>query len=95
MADINLVPTIRTIEAQIREMEREFEKQITPFKESLVVLRKINTTCEYCAGSGKVLRTRVCAEDDRPDPNIPGDWHKCIHCNGSGKKPIPVRHVDV
>lgn len=90
MADINLVPAIRTVEAQIREMECEFEKRITPFRDSLVALRKINTACEDCAGSGKVLRTRTCAEDDRPDPNDPKDWYKCSYCNGSGKKPTPV-----
>lgn len=81
---LNLVPAIREIERQISKMESDFESQIAPYKKSLVELRKINTACESCGGEGRVLRSRACAEDDRPDPNDPTDWRKCDKCGGTG-----------
>lgn len=86
---LNLVPAIREIEHQISKMEGEFAAQITPYKRSLEELRKINTACEACGGEGKVLRSRACAEDDRPDPNDPTDWRKCEVCCGTGLARIP------
>lgn len=51
---------------------------------ALASMRAINTTCEKCEGRGKVLRTRACAEDDRPDPTDPNDWETCPACHGTG-----------
>lgn len=81
---LNLVPAIRSIEAQIREITAKYHAEIAPYESSLKELRKINRACEKCCGKGKVLRQRICAEDDRPDPNDPRDWIKCNECDGTG-----------
>lgn len=81
---LNLVPAIREIEAQIGKINREYKEKLAPYEESLAKLREINTACEVCGGEGKILRSRACAEDDRPDPNDPGDWVKCRKCLGTG-----------
>lgn len=81
---LNLVPAIREVEAQIRQLTAEFEKKVKPYNDSLAALRKVNTACERCEGIGKVLRSRACAEDDRPDPDDPRDWNTCPVCQGSG-----------
>lgn len=81
---LNLVPAIREVEAQIRQLTAEFEKKVKPYNDSLVALRKVNTACERCEGTGKVLRSRACAEDDRPDPDNPSDWNTCPVCHSSG-----------
>lgn len=84
---LNLVPTIREVEAQIRQMEYDFNSKVKPYKESLTALRKINEACERCNGTGKVLRCRSCAEDDIPDPNDPRDYNTCDVCHGTGLAP--------
>lgn len=81
---MNLVPAIRQIEEQISEIESEYKIKAKPYHDSLKALRKLNTACEKCAGKGKVLRRRACAEDDRPDPTDPRDYIKCDACGGSG-----------
>lgn len=75
---------IREVESQINQLEAEFKAKVKPYYDSLNALRKINTACEKCGGYGKVLRSRACAEDDRPDPDDPRDWNTCPVCNGSG-----------
>lgn len=40
--------------------------------------------CPNCHGTGKVLRSRSCAEDDPPDPNDPTDYETCDYCHGLG-----------
>lgn len=50
-------------------------------------LKKKNTLCLKCFGKGKVLRSRSCAEDDRPDPDDPNDYIRCDRCHGSGREP--------
>ena len=81
---LNLVPAIRELEREIRVQEGEFNSRMKPYRESLEQLRKLNTAWETCGGTGKVLRSRVCAEDDRPDPNDPADYKICIVCKGTG-----------
>ncbi len=81
---LNLVPAIREIEEQIKTMEYEYKEKIKPYLNSLEQLRKINTACEKCGGKGRVLRSRACAEDDRPDPKDPSDWIECFICSGTG-----------
>lgn len=83
-SQINLVPAIKEIEKIIKEKEARFKKEIAPYEESLNQLRRINTVCEKCMGAGHVLRNRVCAEDDRPNPNDPSDWVECKKCYGTG-----------
>lgn len=82
---LNLVPAIRQIEEQIMEIEREYKTKAKPYHDSLKALRQLNTACEKCNGKGKVLRRRVCAEDDRPDPTDPRDYIKCDICGGTGR----------
>ena len=83
-SQLNLLPAIEKIEEQIEEMERKFEEEIAPYRKSLEELKKINTACPKCGGVGRYLRSRACAEDDRPDPNNPGDWKACPECHGTG-----------
>lgn len=85
--DMNLVEAIKTVEQQIAQMEQDFQQQIAPYRNGLKALRKMNTVCTKCGGSGKRLRPRACAEDDRPDPNDPTDYITCEHCHGTGKEP--------
>lgn len=81
---LNLVPAIREIEAQISTIKAEFDKKLKPYQESLAALRNINQACERCCGEGRILRSRTCAEDDRPNPNDPNDYNTCPICHGSG-----------
>ena len=81
---LNLVPAIREVEAQIHELETKFNAEVKPYRDSLKALRKINQACERCNGEGKVLRSRVCAEDDRPDSDDPSDYITCPLCHGTG-----------
>lgn len=77
MKDLNLVPAIREIESQISEIKARHREELEPYEQSLVELRKINTACEKCGGSGEVFK-RSCAEDD-------GDMYPCDACQGTGK----------
>lgn len=91
---MNLVPAIKSIQAEIREITSEYNAKLRPYKDSLAQLRKINTACEHCFGEGKVLRTRSCAEDDAPDPNDPSDYVSCRYCAGTGKVGEPYERDD-
>lgn len=81
---LNLVPAIKSLEEEISKMKAEFNKKLEPYETSLRELRKINEVCERCNGKGKILRSRACAEDNRPDPNDPRDYNICPVCHGSG-----------
>lgn len=83
---LNLLPAIRELEKSIKEKELEFEFQISLYRRSLRELRELNQACECCDGQGKKLRSRACAEDDRPDPNDPSDYIICPACHGTGRK---------
>lgn len=82
---MNLVPAIQEMENAIGRLKHEYEIQIKELQNGLKALRQLNTVCEKCDGKGTILRSRACAEDDRPDPNDPTDWRKCSECHGSGK----------
>lgn len=84
---VNLVPAIKEIEKLIEGKKKEYQKEIEPYVNSLKLLRQINTACEFCNGAGKILRSRSCAEDDRPDPNNSSDYNPCPICNGTGNQP--------
>lgn len=75
---MNLVPAIREIEQQIREIEHKHKVEMEPYLNSVTELRKINTACEKCGGSGRVWK-RACAEDE-------GDYCGCDTCHGTGEK---------
>lgn len=66
------------------ELEQRYNKKINHIQIVQEKLREINQACEYCNGTGRVLRNRSCAEDDRPDPNDLSDYIKCRGCNGTG-----------
>lgn len=85
MGKLNLVPAIKEIEQQIRDMEYKHKQTIQPYLDSLSALREINQVCENCNGDGMVLRPRACAEDDAPDPSRLEDYIVCSVCNGSGR----------
>lgn len=82
---MNLVPAIRAIRAEIEKVYAEYVETVKPLEEGLEHLLTLNDVCEACEGKGKVLRHRVCAEDDRPDPNDPRDYLVCPLCKGTGK----------
>lgn len=84
MNKLNLVPAIKELEQEITKRKLEFAKSIKPYVDSLAQLRKLNEACEFCNGKGKILRSRVCAEDDRPDPKDPRDYRTCPYCAGTG-----------
>lgn len=81
---LNLVPAIRAIEKEIGKLADDYNERIQPYFDSLEKLREINQACEYCNGTGHVLRSRSCAEDDRPDPNDLNNYIKCRVCKGTG-----------
>lgn len=82
---MNLVHGIKATIAKMEEIDRERDAKIKDLEDGLKALRKINTVCEMCYGDGRVLRKRACAEDDRPDPNLPEDMIRCTSCKGTGK----------
>lgn len=86
---LNLVPAIKSIEAEIQKIKAEYRRKIEPYETSINELRKLNEACERCNGKGKILRSRACAEDDRPDPRNPSDWETCLECKGSGRAKTP------
>lgn len=90
MNKVNLVPAIKEIEKIISDIKADYDKKIKPYQDSLEHLRQINTACEFCNGEGKVLRSRACAEDDRPDPNDPRDWLMCSYCHGTGSSKLII-----
>lgn len=73
---VNLVPAIKAIKDQIRQIQHKHRKELEPYEESLDAMRKVNTACEQCEGTGRVF-SRSCAEDD-------GDYHTCTSCWGTG-----------
>lgn len=83
---INLLKEIEALKQQQRQIMAEAEKKCKALQNAEYVLRNQNEACWYCGGTGKILRTRVCAEDDRPDPNDPNDYHICTACKGTGHK---------
>ncbi|HPQ79744.1 MAG TPA: hypothetical protein PLG47_04790 [Candidatus Dojkabacteria bacterium] len=74
---MNLIPAIREIRNQIRDIKKRHQEELSPHEESLESLLKINTACENCFGSGKIFK-RSCAEDE-------GVEVICPMCNGTGK----------
>jgi hypothetical protein len=75
---MNVVPAIRAIETEIGSIKAKHRMELEPYETSVRELRKINTACEKCVGTGKVFR-RSCAEDE-------GDFYVCEECNGTGVK---------
>lgn len=82
---INLLPAIRALDDELTRIAEQYQIKRRELENGLKALRRINTVCEYCGGDKKILRSRACAEDDRPDPNDPSDWKKCPCCGGSGR----------
>lgn len=80
----NVVSAIKEISAERQKVEAELKSKLAGYDMALAALRAVNTVCETCEGKGKVLRSRACAEDDRPDPADPNDWETCPTCHGTG-----------
>lgn len=86
---MNLLPALEEMRRQIQKVKSEKDMELHELEQGLDALKKLNTYCESCGGVGKTLRSRACAEDDRPDENDPRDWRKCNYCGGTGR----VRYV--
>jgi DnaJ-class molecular chaperone len=80
---MNLVPAIREISNQITQIEARHAAELKPYIDSLASIRSLNKACEACGGSGKVMRPRACAEDDRER-----DLVNCAECHGTGLRLI-------
>lgn len=76
-----------SVEDTINRNRQNHLELIGQQRSTLELLKKKNTLCLKCFGKGKVLRSRACAEDDRPDPDDPSDYIRCDRCNGSGREP--------
>ena len=92
---MNLVLAIKQIEQKLKRKEYNFNKEIQELKDGLAVLRKLNTICEKCEGTGKYLRIRTSAEDARVEPNNPGDYPDCEACERTGKISTDKNHLTV
>lgn len=82
---MNLIPAINEMRKEIVEARSQLERKVYDLEQGLKALKKLNTYCEECGGEGKKLRSRACAEDDRPNPDDPRDWLKCNFCHGTGR----------
>lgn len=80
----NLVAALKELRKEKADLETEYKSKMIGIETAILAVQRINTVCEKCEGKGKVLRSRACAEDDRPDPNDPSDWVTCPECNGTG-----------
>ncbi len=81
---INLIEAMQTVGKLETEKRTEFNREIAKYENAFALLKQLNEACLACNGKGKILKTRACAEDDRPDPNDPSDWRVCPACNGTG-----------
>lgn len=81
----NLVQPLSELRKERAKVKADLEAKLKGYDIAIAALEALNDTCEKCGGSGKVLRSRACAEDDRPDPNNPNDWVTCAVCGGTGK----------
>ena len=81
---LNLVESIIAVNKVAGEKRAAFNREIAKYDNAVSILKSLNEACIACNGKGRILRTRVCAEDDRPDPNNPLDWRKCPACGGTG-----------
>ena len=83
---LNLLEAIHTLEKQRDHEIEEHKERLRNINTAIDAVRKANEVCWFCGGAGWRLRARVCAEDDRPDPNDPRDRIKCQACHGTGWK---------
>lgn len=81
---LNMLDAMATIREKQEILKKAYQKQMDEYEAAYAVLFDMNEACEYCRGEGKTLRSRACAEDDRPDPKDPNDWNVCSHCHGTG-----------
>ena len=82
---LNMLPAMKELDKKREALTIAYQKQMDAYNAAYKVLFDLNEACPHCDGAGKKLRSRACAEDDRPDPNDPNDWETCIHCGGSGR----------
>ncbi|MDL2257568.1 hypothetical protein LJC42_00215 [Eubacteriales bacterium OttesenSCG-928-K08] len=75
---MNLIPAIKEINRQISEECKRHNEKIIELEAALAAIRKLNTTCETCAGKKVVNKPRACAEDER-------DQIVCPDCHGTGR----------
>lgn len=83
---INLLTTIGALRERRNKMATEYALQLQRLDDAISAIGKINEACTFCGGKGYRLRERVCAEDDRPNPDDPRDRITCKPCHGTGWK---------
>ena len=67
----NLVAALKELRKEKADLEAEYKSKLIGIDTAILAVQRINTVCEKCEGKGKILRTRACAEDDRPIQMIP------------------------
>lgn len=82
---LNLIEALETIKQKRRKVFEERDKELAELDAAYNVLFDLNEACLECRGKGKKLRTRSCAEDDRPNSNNESDWIQCPVCKGTGR----------
>lgn len=88
---LNLVDAIIELNKKIGQKRMAFNIEIGRMEDAVEYLKELNEACIACNGKGKILRTRSCAEDDRPDPDDPRDWVVCPACHGTGREKKEVK----
>jgi len=71
----NYLSTIKSLRNEICKRTEIFNKEIKPLNDALESLIKINTTCEYCEGTGNLYTYDNAGQKEQIS---------CNNCGGSG-----------
>lgn len=71
----NYLNAIISLRNEIQKKTNEFKKEIKPLEDALKNLRKINTACEYCNGTGIDYTYDAAGQKEQVN---------CNYCDGSG-----------
>lgn len=53
--EMNLVPAIREIKRKIESLRSDYDAELRQYQNALDCLRKLNTVCENCDGTGQIF----------------------------------------
>lgn len=78
---LNLIESIKAVNAAAFEKRAAFNKEIAMYDNAVKILKQLNEACIACDGKGKILIKRVCIEDDVERSS---NWRECPACGGTG-----------